>query len=138
MFSRFMKTRKRGGPRQVSGDAGRIDQAQVGACRASIHKDAPELKGIAALQPFKHSLTPTRDVNIALLANGLDQQTKAKVMTLRTGTDGFHMHRREIYWWRRKKPGTSLYSTVPLAKVLTQPFTIRSKNRMRRLAAKFP
>ena len=33
-------------------------------------------------------------------------------MALSTETDGFRIHGREVYWWRRKKPGTSLFSTV--------------------------
>ena len=28
-------------------------------------------------------------------------------MALTTETDGFRIHGREVYWWRRKKPGTS-------------------------------
>jgi hypothetical protein len=45
---------------------------------------------------------------------------------------------REIYWLRRRKSGTSLFSTVPLETVLTEPFTIRSMNTIRKLVAKFP
>jgi uncharacterized protein (DUF1697 family) len=59
-------------------------------------------------------------------------------MALATETDRFRVHGREVYWWRRKKPGTSLFSTVPLAKVLSEPFTIRSTNTIRRLVAKWP
>jgi hypothetical protein len=58
-------------------------------------------------------------------------------MALKTETDGFRVHGREIYWWRRKKPGTSLFSTVPLAKVLPEPFTIRSNSTIRKLVAKW-
>jgi hypothetical protein len=52
--------------------------------------------------------------------------------------DGFRVHGREIYWWRRKKPGTSLFATVPLAKMLRVPFTIRSTNTIRKLVEKWP
>jgi hypothetical protein len=37
-------------------------------------------------------------------------------MALETETDGFRVDGREIYWWRRKKRGTSLFSTVTLGK----------------------
>jgi uncharacterized protein (DUF1697 family) len=97
----------------------------------------PELNQIATLDPFGDLQAPGADVNIILLADNLDKRSKMKLIGLRTETDGFSVHGREIYWWRRKKPGTSLYSTVPLTKVLTQPFTIRSRNTIRRLAAKF-
>lgn len=97
-----------------------------------------ELKQIAAFEPFENSEIHGADVNIILLAENLDESSEAKLMALRTGTDGFLVHAREIYWWRRKKPGTSLFSTVPLGKVLRVPFTIRSTSTIRKLVAKWP
>jgi uncharacterized protein (DUF1697 family) len=96
-----------------------------------------ELKKIAAREPFKDARGQGVDVNIILLVNNLDERSKAKLKTLETETDGFRVHGREVYWCRRKRPGTSLYSTVPLTKVISQPFTIRSTSTMRRLAAKW-
>src|SRR5215472_756735 len=96
-----------------------------------------ELKKIAALEPFKDSRRHGGDVNVILLVNNLDETSKAKLKTLGTESDGFRVHGREVYWWRRKRPGTSLYSTVPLTKALSQPFTIRSTTTMRRLVAKW-
>jgi len=96
-----------------------------------------ELKKIAALEPFKLSRGQGGDVNVILLVNNLDETSKAKLKTLGTETDGFRVHGREVYWWRRKRPGTSLYSTVPLKKALSQPFTIRSTSTMRRLVTKW-
>lgn len=95
-----------------------------------------ELREIAAFEPFKQPALLGADVNIILLAHDLDEKSKAKLMALTTETDGFRVHGREIYWWRRKKPGTSLFSTVPLAKALSEPFTIRSTNTIAKLAAK--
>jgi uncharacterized protein (DUF1697 family) len=97
-----------------------------------------ELKEIAALGPFKDSEIHEADLNIILLADNLDERSKAKLLALGTGTDGFHLRGREIYWWRRKKPGTSLFATVPLAKVLGVPFTVRGTNTIRKLVAKWP
>jgi len=97
-----------------------------------------QLREIVASEPFDKSLVLDADVNIIFLAHNLDQKDRAKLMALTTGTDRFHVHGREVYWWRRKKPGTSLFSTVPLAKVLSEPFTIRSTNTIRRLVAKWP
>jgi uncharacterized protein (DUF1697 family) len=98
----------------------------------------PQVKEIASLEPFKGSETRGADLNIILLANHLDGRSKAKLQALGTKTDGFHVRGREIYWWRRKKPGTSLFATVPLAKVLHMPFTIRGTNTIRKLVAKWP
>jgi len=97
-----------------------------------------ELKELADLEPFENSEIHGADLNIIFLADHLDERSKAKLLALRTGTDGFHVRRREIYWWRHKKPGTLLYSTVPLEKLLPVSFTIRSTNTIRKLAAKWP
>ena len=96
-----------------------------------------ELQAITALKPFDDSQIHGASVNVILLGKTLDERSKAKLMALTTETDGFRAHGREIYWWRRKKPGTSLFSTVPLAKVLLDPFTVRSTNTIGRLVAKW-
>ena len=115
------------------------------ALRKALGYNAPvfirthaELKEIAAVEPFANSEIRGADVNIILLADNLDERSKAKLVALRTGTDGFLVHGREIYWWRRKKPGTSLFSTVPLGNVLGVPFTIRSAGTIWKLVAKWP
>ena len=113
-------------------------QKALGYDMAAFLRTHAELKEIAALEPFKNSEIHGADVNIILLADDLDERSKTKLLSLRTATDGFRTHGREIYWWRRKKPGTSLFSTVPLAKALRVPFTIRSTNTIRKLAAKWP
>jgi uncharacterized protein (DUF1697 family) len=66
----------------------------------------------------------------------LETKLKRKVMALKTETDEFRVHGREIYWLRRKKRGKSIFSTVPLDKALDQPFTIRSAKTVKRLAMK--
>ena len=66
------------------------------------------MKEIAALEPFEDSDIRSANLNIILLAENLDERSKAKLLALRTETDGFHVRGREIYWRRRKKPGTSL------------------------------
>jgi uncharacterized protein (DUF1697 family) len=96
------------------------------------------LKEIAAFEPFENSEIHGADVNIILLADNLDERSKAKLVAMKTGTDGFRVHGREIYWWRRKKPGTSLFSTVPLSEALGAPFTIRGTNTIRKLATRWP
>ena len=97
-----------------------------------------ELKEIAAFEPFERRAILGADINIILLTNILDQKSKTKLMALTTETDGFRVHGREIYWWRRKKPVTTLFSTVPLAKALIEPFTIRSTTTIGKLVAKWP
>jgi uncharacterized protein (DUF1697 family) len=126
-------------------DVGRLGKKIEGGLRQALGYSVPvfirthaELKEIAALESFDEPPILGADVNIILLAHSLDEKARAKVMGLATKTDRFRVHGREIYWWRRKKPGTSLFSTVPLAKVLSQPFTIRSTNTIRKLVARYP
>ena len=97
-----------------------------------------ELKEITALKPFQDSEIRGTDLNIILLADNLHERSKRKLLALGAGTDGFHVHGREIYWWRCKKPGTSLFANVPLARVLRVPFTIRGANTIRKLVEKWP
>jgi len=97
-----------------------------------------ELKEIASLEPFDDSETRGVDLNIILLASNLDERSEARLLALKTETDEFRVRGREIYWSRRKKPGTSLFATVPLAKVLRVPFTIRGTYTIRKLIAKWP
>jgi len=61
-----------------------------------------ELKEIASLEPFKDSKTRGADLNIILLASNLDARSKAKLLALKTKTDGFRVRGREIYWWRAR------------------------------------
>ena len=97
-----------------------------------------ELKKIASLEPFGDLETSGADLNVILLADYLDGQAKSKLLALQTETDGFRVRGREIYWWRRKKPGTSLFATVPLTKALRVPFTIRGTKTIRKLVVKWP
>ena len=117
---------------------GRILQQILGYTVPVFIRTHAELKEIASLEPFEGLDTHGADLNIILLANHLDDRSKAELLALETETDGFLVRGREIYWWRHKKPGTSLFATVPLEKVLRVPFTIRGTNTIRKLVAKWP
>jgi uncharacterized protein (DUF1697 family) len=100
-------------------------------------RSLPELKRVAAREAFGDSRVRDASLNVIFLEENLDRRSRAKLMTLKTETDRFRIHGREIYWWRRKKPHTSLFATVPFASVLRGPFTIRSRNTIRRLVTKW-
>ena len=74
----------------------------------------PELKKIAALESFDEPQIRGASVNVIILAERLDETSIAKL----------------------RKPGTSFFARVPLANVLHDPFTIRSRNTIRKLVAK--
>ena len=126
-------------------NVGRLEKTIEGGLRGALGYSVPvfirthaELRKIAALERFDKAATADTDLNIILLTHHLDHNDRTKLMALTTETDRFNIHGREVYWWRRKKPGTSLFSTVPLAKVLRESFTIRSANTIRKLIAKWP
>src|SRR6516164_8641023 len=52
-----------------------------------------ELKEIAALEPFENSEIRGADINVILLSDNLHERSKAKLVALRTGTDGFRVNR---------------------------------------------
>jgi uncharacterized protein (DUF1697 family) len=104
---------------------------------AFIRTDA-ELAEIANYQPFRQSEIETAaEFNIIFLAETLDEKVTQKVLALRTDTDEFQVHGREIYWLRRKKQGESTFSTLPLEKTLGRPFTIRGAKTVKKMAVKY-
>lgn len=101
-------------------------------------RTAAELAKIANYKPFPQSkIDAAAEFNIIFLADTLDEKFKQKVMALRTDTNEFRVHGREIYWLRRKKPTGSTFSTVPFEKTLGRPVTIRSAKTVRHLAVNY-
>jgi len=102
-----------------------------------IRTDA-ELAEIAHYQPFRQSdLDAAAALNIAFLTDKLDDQSKQKLMALRTEIDDFHVHEREIYWLCRKKQSESTFSNAVLEKTLRQRATFRGTNTVKKMAAKY-
>jgi uncharacterized protein (DUF1697 family) len=97
-----------------------------------------EVRGIATFKAFEKSAVRGADFNVILFKKTLGSRSRATLVALKTETDGFRIHGREIYWWRRKRPNTLLFSTVPLEKTLGAPFTVRSMSTIKRLIAKWP
>jgi len=97
-----------------------------------------ELVKIAAYRPFTQSkFDETWRSNIIFLADNLNQKVKQSVEALRTNTDAFEVHGREIYWLRRRKQNGGLFSTIPLEKILGQAFTVRGADTIKKIASKW-
>jgi len=97
-----------------------------------------ELAKIANYRPFSRSkFDETWQNNIIFVADNLNKKLKQDVYALRTNTDAFEVHGREIYWRRRRKQKGALFSTVPLEKILGPAFTVRSANTIKRIVAKY-
>jgi uncharacterized protein (DUF1697 family) len=102
-----------------------------------IRTDA-ELADIANYTPFHQSdLNTAVALNIAFLADKLDDRSKQKLMALRTDIDDFHIHGREIYWLCRKKQSDSKFSNAVLEKTLGRKSTLRGVNTVKKMAAKY-
>ena len=76
-------------------------------------------------------------LNIAFLADPLDDESKHKLVALKTDIDDFHVHGREIYWLCRKKQSESTFSNAVLEKTLGRKSTLRGANTIVKIAAKY-
>ena len=98
-----------------------------------------EVASIASYQPFRQSdLAAAVAYNIAFLAEPLDDQSKQKLIVLRTEIDDFHVREREIYWLCRRKQSESTFSNAILEKTLGVCSTLRGVNTVIKIAAKYP
>jgi uncharacterized protein (DUF1697 family) len=105
---------------------------------ATFIRTVAELAAVANYKPFSRSdLDGASALNIAFLADGLDDKSSQKLMALRTDIDEFHVHGREIYWLCRKKQSGSKISNAVLEKVLGQKSTLRGANTVKKMAAKY-
>lgn len=117
--------------------ANRLQDALGYEVATFIRADA-ELADIASYKPFRPSeLEAAVALNIAFLADPLDDQSKPKLMALRTDLDAFHVHEREIYWLCRKKQSESSFSNAVLEKTLGRQSTLRGANTVQKMAAKY-
>lgn len=105
---------------------------------ATFIRTGTELAAIANYKPFSQSdLDGAAALNIAFLADGLDDKSSQKLMALRTDIDDFHVHGREIYWLCRKRQSGSKISNAVLEKALGQKSTLRGANTVKKMAAKY-
>jgi uncharacterized protein (DUF1697 family) len=104
---------------------------------ASFIRTDTQLIKISHYKPFAPTkINTASEFNIIFLSKRLDKKSRQKVMELKTGTNEFHAHGREIYWLRRKEQGKSTFSTIPFEKALGKRFTIRSTKTIKRIASK--
>lgn len=96
------------------------------------------LAEIANYQPFQESdLAAAVALNIAFLAEKLDDKSKQRLLALRTEIDDFHVHEREVYWLCRQKQSGSTFSNAVLEKALGRRATFRGVNTVKKMAAKY-
>jgi uncharacterized protein (DUF1697 family) len=96
-----------------------------------------QLTKIAHYKSFPQTkINTASEFNIIFLSDRLDKKSRQKVRELKTSTNEFRVHGREIYWLRRKERGKSNFSTIPFEKALGKRFIIRSAKTIKRMALK--
>ncbi len=100
-------------------------------------RGADEVKGIAEYAPFS-GVTEERTgkMQVAMLGREADQSAHDLVLELSNEADMLELVGLEIYWWPK---GSLLDSQLDLKAIesIVGPFTVRTKNTVERLAAKF-
>ena len=101
-------------------------------------RTVPEVAAIAQYKPFNESqLSSAMALNVAFLAEPLSAEAEKLLMALKTETDDFHVHGREVYWLCKTKQSDSKFSNARFEKILNARATWRNVNTVVRLAAKY-
>lgn len=77
-------------------------------------------------------------LNVVFLAHPLSPETHARLRSLKTEIDAFHVNGTEIYWPCKKKQSESKFSIAVLERTIGAKATIRTISTVRKLAAKYP
>jgi uncharacterized protein (DUF1697 family) len=94
-----------------------------------------ELAAIAAYAPFPPAAGDEH--NIIFLSGPAEAALAQRVAALATDANAFHVHGREIYWLRRKKPDGTYFATAPIQKAIDLPFTVRGEKIIKKIANEF-
>ena len=102
-------------------------------------RSAAEFAGLAAYQPPFPPLADGGGLYVAFTQVPPGPAAHKNLAALETDLDRFHLHEREVYWWRG-----SGYSDSPLSssgrfeKLLGARTTVRNATTVQKLAAKYP
>jgi uncharacterized protein (DUF1697 family) len=106
---------------------------------ATFLRSAAELAAVAAYQPFgaAEQLPAGHGLWVGFLKAPPSDDVREKVLRLRTATDDFHVHGREVYWACRTKFSESTISGALLERALAAPMTMRNVTTVRKLATRY-
>jgi uncharacterized protein (DUF1697 family) len=97
-----------------------------------------ELARIADYKPFEQTeLDAAAALNIAFLAEPLDETSAKRLMALKNEIDNFHVNEREVYWLCQVRQSDSKFSNAVFEKVLGRKATFRGVNTIRKMAEKY-
>jgi len=117
---------------------GQLRQA-LGYEVATFIRSAPELAAVAAYRPFGASeVVPVgHALSVGFLKSAPSEDARQKLLGLRTATDDFDAHGREVYWACRTRISESAISGALLERALGAAMTMRNVTTVRKLAAKY-
>lgn len=102
-------------------------------------RSIPELQEIANYKPFS-----TRELSaegntlfVAFVGTSPGEEVKAKMASLASPIDAFHLNGREVYWLYRRHAGESKFYGALLEKSLGMKATVRNWNTVKKIAAKY-
>jgi uncharacterized protein (DUF1697 family) len=115
-------------------------QQALGYSVATFLRSCAELAAVAKHEPFPDAAfdPASHALYIAFLRTPPPEEARHKLMRLRTATDDFHAHEREIYWLCRTRLSDSPVTGALLEKTMGMPATMRNVTTVRKLAAKYP
>jgi uncharacterized protein (DUF1697 family) len=110
----------------------------LGYAVATFLRSPAEVAAIAAYRPFRAAdpVPAGEPLMVGFLKAPPSAEVGRRVVALRTDTDDFHVHGRELYWWARVGVGKSSVGGALLEKTLGAPATFRNVTTVRRLALK--
>lgn len=113
-------------------------KAVLGFEVATFLRSDSELAGIASYRPFsKSQMDSAAALNVAFLKEALDDRQKKLLRTLRSESDDFHIHGREVYWLCLEKQSDSKFSNAVLEKTLGVSSTLRGWSTVLKMAEKY-
>lgn len=101
---------------------------------ATFLRTTSEVADVAKYTPFK---TKGEALNVAFMAEALDEAAVKKLMTFKNEIDDFHVHKREVYWLCQIKQSDSKFSNVAFEKAIGKRATFRGVNTVRKIAEKY-
>ena len=112
----------------------------LGYAVATFLRTPAELAAAAQYQPFPDAdpLGDEGGLFVSFLRTAPGEEARQKLPALRTSTDDFAIHERELYWLCRTRISDSRVSGALLEKTLGLPATMRNVTTVRKLAAKYP
>jgi uncharacterized protein (DUF1697 family) len=96
-----------------------------------------ELRAVLAHEAFPPDrLAAAAALNVVFLKEPLDADRRGRLGALRTATDDFHVHGREIWWLSRVRQSESKISNAVLERALGVEATIRGLGTVEKVVAK--